>query len=397
MSRHALHRPRARALRLWASVLALLVSSLGAALTTAPQAAAATTLCDAYASTSIQQGRYIVQNNRWGASTRQCIEARDRGFAITASDHNNPTNSVPAGYPSVYAGCHYANCTSGSGLPLRVSDFGNVRSSVAMTRPASGEWNASYDLWFDPTPRSDGQNTGAELMIWLDHRGRPQPIGSRVATTTIEGASWDVWVGNIGWNVISYVRTSGTGALDFAVRSFTDDAVARGQIQRSWYMTSVQAGFEPWVGGAGLAVDDFSFTTNGGSGGGGARALVGRQSGRCLDVSGGSSANGTPVILWDCWGGAPQQWTVGSDGTVRAFGKCLEVTGGAAARDNGAGIGLWDCWGGANQRWTLNSDGTLRNPNSGRCLEAAGQGTANGTRIQLWDCWGGENMKWDLR
>ncbi|MFD8642744.1 RICIN domain-containing protein [Streptomyces zaomyceticus] len=387
--------PTDRRTPLWAAVFALLAALLGSLVTAAPPAAAAPVLCDQYASTTIQQGRYVVQNNRWGAATRQCVDVRERGFAVTVAEHDNPTNNVPAGYPSVYAGCHYGNCTTGSGLPRRVSESGAARSSVAMTRPGSGEWNASYDIWFDPTPRTDGQNTGAELMIWLDHRGRPQPIGSRVATTTIEGATWDVWIGNIGWNVISYVRTSGTGALNFAIRSFTDDAISRGQVQPSWYMTSVQAGFEPWVGGADLAVDDFSFTADGGSTG--SRTLVGRQSKRCLDVVDGNPANGTPVILWDCWGGAPQQWTFAADGTVRAVGKCLEVAGGAGATANGSAVGIWDCWGGVNQKWVLNADGTLRNPHSGRCLEAAGQNTGNRTRIQLWDCWGGENMKWDLR
>jgi hypothetical protein len=28
-------------------------------------------------------------------------------------------------------------------------------------------YDASYDVWFDPTARTDGQNTGAELMVWL--------------------------------------------------------------------------------------------------------------------------------------------------------------------------------------------------------------------------------------
>jgi hypothetical protein len=31
-------------------------------------------------------------------------------------------------------------------------------------------------------------------------------------------------------------------------------------IPGSWYITSVQAGFEPWVGGVGLAVDNFSYS-----------------------------------------------------------------------------------------------------------------------------------------
>jgi cellulase/cellobiase CelA1 len=39
--------------------------------------------------------------------------------------------------------------------------------------------------------------------------------------------------------------------------------LARGYAQRSWYLTSVQAGFEPWIGGTGLAVNSFSYTTNG--------------------------------------------------------------------------------------------------------------------------------------
>ncbi|MGW0657222.1 ricin-type beta-trefoil lectin domain protein, partial [Streptomyces umbrinus] len=45
--------------------------------------------------------------------------------------------------------------------------------------------------------------------------------------------------------------------------------------------------------------------------------------GKCLDVAGANSADGTAVQLYDCNGTAAQQWTVGSDGTVRALGKCL--------------------------------------------------------------------------
>ena len=60
------------------------------------------------------------------------------------------------------------------------------------------------------TVNIDGQNTGAELMIWGNHQGAPQPIGSKIANVWLSGASWDVWFGNVGWNVISYVRTSPT-------------------------------------------------------------------------------------------------------------------------------------------------------------------------------------------
>ncbi|MDA0638919.1 cellulose binding domain-containing protein [Nonomuraea sp. MCN248] len=244
--------------------LAVLLATFAFAL---PAQAAAPVICEKYGSTAIQNGRYIVQNNVWGADTAQCIDVNQNGgFTITQAAHNNATNGAPAAYPSIFAGCHYANCTTGSGLPMRAdaSGFRNLRSAVSMSYPNSGTWNAAYDLWFDPTPRTDGQNTGAELMIWLNRRGSIQPIGSQVGTVNLAGATWQVWFGNIGWNVISYVRTTPATSLDFAVDTFYADVVARGYGQRSWYLTSVQAGFEPWVGGAGLAVGSFSVTTSGG-------------------------------------------------------------------------------------------------------------------------------------
>jgi hypothetical protein len=226
-------------------------------LTTTSAASADTQMCDKYGSARVSGGRYIVQNNEWGDSTTQCLSVRDDGFTITTANHNKPTNGAPASYPSIYAGCHYGNCTSGSGLPKQVANFHSVRSAVAYT-VASGQWDASYDIWFDPNPNPSGQNTGAELMIWGNHQGAPQPIGSKIATVWISGASWDVWFGNTGWNVISYVRTSPTTSLNVDIGAFTSDSVARGKISRSWYLTSIQFGFEPWQGGAGLGVQSFS-------------------------------------------------------------------------------------------------------------------------------------------
>lgn len=39
-------------------------------------------------------------------------------------------------------------------------------------------------------------------------------------------------------------------------------------------------------------------------------ALVNKASGRCLDVPGSDSTSGTALDLWDCHGGANQQWSV---------------------------------------------------------------------------------------
>jgi hypothetical protein len=254
-----------------ASAGGLLVAGAIAGVVTAGPAHADTAICDKFGSIGIQSNRYIVQNNLWGADTAQCINVTTTGFSVTTANHNKPTNGAPASYPSVYFGCHYANCSAASGLPMQASaaQFAGIQTSVSMSYPGSGTWDAAYDIWFDPTPRTDGQNTGAEIMVWLNHQGSIQPVGSRVATVSLAGGTWDVWFGNSGWNVVSYVRTSATTSMNFAVSNFYDDAVSRGYAQRAWYLTSIQAGFEPWIGGAGLAVNSFSVTSGGGGGGGG--------------------------------------------------------------------------------------------------------------------------------
>lgn len=117
--------------------------------------------------------------------------------------HNNATNGAPASYPSIYAGCHYGACATGSGLPAQVSGLGNPRATFNISTPDSGEWDAAFDLWFDPSANPAGQNYGAELMIWSGHRGGPQPIGGRVADvdawSRADGTKvqlWDCFPGN---------------------------------------------------------------------------------------------------------------------------------------------------------------------------------------------------------
>ncbi|MEV4292619.1 family 16 glycosylhydrolase [Nonomuraea bangladeshensis] len=115
--------------------------------------------------------------------------------------------------------------------------------------------------------------------------------------------------------------------------------------------------------------------------------------GKCVDVAGAATANGTAVQLWDCNGTGAQNWSWNADGSVGALGKCMDVTGGSTA--NGAKVQLYDCNGTGAQKWTYNSgNGQIVNPQSGRCLDATDVSSANGTRLQIWDCGGGANQKW---
>ncbi|MFE9352908.1 cellulose binding domain-containing protein [Streptomyces olivaceoviridis] len=241
------------------------LAALAALLTVAPAAQAGTTICEQYGSTTIQD-RYVVQNNRWGTSETQCIDVTDSGFRVTQADGSVPTNGAPKSYPSVYNGCHYTNCSPGTKLPARLSSISRAPTSISYGYVSNAVYDAAYDIWLDPTPRTDGVNK-TEIMVWFNKVGSIQPVGSQVGTATVAGRQWQVWSGNNGGNdVLSFVAPSAITSWSFDVMDFVRQAVSRGLAQDSWYLTSVQAGFEPWQNGAGLAVTSFSSTVDTGSG-----------------------------------------------------------------------------------------------------------------------------------
>ena len=103
-------------------------------------------------------------------------------------------------------------------------------------------------------------------MIWLNHSGPVQPFGSQVSTAVIGGRSYDIWFGKQEWNTISYSMVTGTTSVrDLDIGQFAADALRRGYIGKSWYLIDVEAGFELWQGGAGLATDSFAVNVAGGS------------------------------------------------------------------------------------------------------------------------------------
>jgi glucosylceramidase len=131
---------------------------------------------------------------------------------------------------------------------------------------------------------------------------------------------------------------------------------------------------------------------SGGGGGGGTGQITG-LAGKCVDVAGASTANGTAVQLYTCNGTAAQQWTRGTDGTIRALGKCLDIAGPSTA--DGAQTHLWDCHGGASQQWTYTAGRDLTSGYANKCLDVTGNNSADGTRLQIWTCTGAANQKWN--
>ncbi|KAJ7190226.1 ricin B lectin domain-containing protein, partial [Mycena pura] len=115
---------------------------------------------------------------------------------------------------------------------------------------------------------------------------------------------------------------------------------------------------------------------------------------KCITAA--SNVNGAAVEIEDCIaaGSASQSWTVSGSALQIFWDKCLDVTGGATA--DGTKMQIWTCnTNNANQKWTL-SGSTIHWSGHSNCLDLTDGRVTNGNIIQIWTCTGGNNQKWAL-
>jgi hypothetical protein len=316
------------------------------------------------------------------------------------NDHTSgiATGDNPEGMYAIFDGTHYnGGCCF---------DYGNAETSNNDT--GNGHMEAIYfgniKVWGygsgnGPWVMADLEN-GLFSGVNAGYNSGDQSITSHYVTAIVKGAPnlWAIKAGNAQSgglttmysgprpNVSGYNPMHKEGAIILGIGgdnskgsagSFFEGAMTSGYpsdaTENAVQANIVAAGYE-----------------SGGSTGG---VLRGVGSQRCLDVPGAATANGTLLQIWDCNGGANQQWTALSNGELQVYGnKCLDVPNHATAV--GTRVEIWDCNGGANQQWTLNANGTVVGRESGLCLDVTGAGTANGTAVELWTCNGGSNQQW---
>ncbi|WP_309485434.1 RICIN domain-containing protein, partial [Streptomyces sp. WELS2] len=121
--------------------------------------------------------------------------------------------------------------------------------------------------------------------------------------------------------------------------------------------------------------------------------------GKCLDVQGGKTANGTPVQIFTCNGSSAQQWEVyGSDDSLHLQNigslKCLDVDKNTPA--NGTKIQVWSCNNAPSQTWqsTMRGATSLKNTGTGKCLDL--HIFDNGNDAQLYTCNGTAAQQFDI-
>ncbi|MEU7588006.1 alpha-galactosidase [Micromonospora sp. NPDC049230] len=132
--------------------------------------------------------------------------------------------------------------------------------------------------------------------------------------------------------------------------------------------------------------------------------VAARHSGKLLDVSNASTADGANIVQWAANGQANQRWRIQDAGggystvTSASSGKCLDVNGGASATGDGVRVIQWACNGGTNQQWRVEDLGTgyvrFVARHSGKCLDVMNAATADGAQAVQWTCGTATNQQW---
>ena len=227
----------------WLAPLAMTCALFGAA-----QAHAATCTSAQYG--SFTEGSATFYNDMWGsgANTQTICANSATSFYITS---NQPSTSGVKAYGN-------ASYTVSKSL----SSLTSLSSTLASTTPSGGAWDAAYDIW-------DSTNA-YEIMIWTNYTGTDtgggnvKPISSTYTSSgnaqavytnvSIGGATYNVYEGNVGHNVISFLRTSksnNTTTNILAVLQWIKSVgyfgnITVGQVQYGVEVTST-SGSETWT------------------------------------------------------------------------------------------------------------------------------------------------------
>jgi cellulose 1,4-beta-cellobiosidase len=285
------------------------------------------TLCGTHDHTPVGPSDNSVQvrNTFWKGTGPTCIRTPSNGgagFTVTRTPRPTSPRQMVTTYPSIFRGCIWDMCTKNTSLPARADHLRSVVSSwstisthrvtknvrVRATRktrclPGSrrtvtvrhgrtrtksttcavretlnvalpGTYNTSYDLWFGKHSMTQGHADGAELMVWLNHRGGCCILRRGAPIVRINGVRYyfqywhpsDPDYPGLSWNYIQFRRVvqttqvtnlNLTSFVRFAEQAHRGLGQPKALISPRWWLENAGGGFEIWNGGLGLRTTSF--------------------------------------------------------------------------------------------------------------------------------------------
>ena len=254
--------------------------------------------------------------------------------------------------------------------------------SNGQTMAASGSGSISF-----LGASTNGPSSGTATVNFTD--GTTQSVPLAFSDWTLNGGSATALSGSTVAATLAYRNQAGTTSDTVKTYLFASAPVA---LTTGKTVASVRLPSNVTTGA--LHVFAIGFGTGGGSTAHVGPIVSGVSSGLCVDDLHSLTTNGNPVDLYTCNGTGAQQWTVGTDGTLKVLGGCLDVANGGTA--DGTKVQWYGCNGTASQTWQAGTGGALVNPQSGKCLDDPGSTTTTGTQLQIYTCNSSSAQKWTL-
>jgi hypothetical protein len=147
---------------------------------------------------------------------------------------------------------------SGTGLPTRLSDDRGVKTAWRYQVPRSGSFNVVYDLWLHGEAKPGAGSTPTdEVTVWLYRSGGAEPLGTRIGRVSVAGTSWDLYEGQKGWQVYTFVRTANTSSVNLDLGDFLDYLRSDLGLSSAKYLSGVDAGTEVFTGSGQLTTTSY--------------------------------------------------------------------------------------------------------------------------------------------
>lgn len=215
---------------------------------------------------------YAYHNMVFSGTNSECIRVDDvtgRLSLITSATTTWPLTGLPKNTIALFSGCLLGTCsdTTISKLPMVASSLSLLRFKAPITTGSAGSYNIESSIWFNTTSSAGASLPNAgRVSVWTFRGGTVNPPGTKeVSNVTIGGQSWEVWNGTAdGVPNITYVSVANVAYVpNINLKLFISDAITRGTINSSWYITLIEERIGIWATVTGTpAIDKYGLFIN---------------------------------------------------------------------------------------------------------------------------------------